>query len=418
MRSFAITGLCLAGIVLAFFFLYFLPLPFISFVPDQISNPFDNDKEYFLILGVDDAGEAGSDRTDVIAVAGFNNATSTEPDKSILDLLTIPRDILVQHQVEGENSEIKINSIYKREGLEGLKQKLDELFDITISRYAVVDYQLFKYLGDLVGPIPVNVEFAMHYDDIQQDLSIHFERGAHEFYGDDLLKYIRFRNDPKGDLGRMERQKEVVKKVFSRLKSKITLDFLNDEFQTILNRMKTDFSTRDLLYLFLQMGDLNDISFYSVPFIIGTRGELYIDQSRIDGTLKAFKEFEVAREIQESKVCILNNSDIEAYKFSIINDNILNKSDLDYFIIKKSLSRDLLKHLPDEDLILMLNNDNQATEDVKEKMKALYDREFNIYNELHGGVLEDYYRIVDYLTSNKAYYPYPSDLFVILNGAE
>jgi len=182
--------------------------------------------------------------------------------------------------------------------------------------------------------------------------------------------------------------------------------------------MKTDFSTKDILYLFLKMGSLNDISFYSVPFKIGTRGELYIDDTRIEATLKAFKEFEVAREIHDSRVCILNNTGTEAYKFSIINDNILNKTDLDYFIIKKALTGDLLKHLPDEDLILMLNNENPDTEAVKKKMGALYEREFNIYSELRGGVLEDYYRIVDYLTSKNAYYPYPSDVFVILNGAE
>ena len=92
------------------------------------------------------------------------------------ELVSIPRDLIVTDP-ENPNEKIKINSLYKSEGIGQLERKIQDIMGIRIERFAIIDYQLFEYLGNLVGPVEIMVEEAMHYEDNQQNLSIHFERG-------------------------------------------------------------------------------------------------------------------------------------------------------------------------------------------------------------------------------------------------
>src|SRR6056297_1199340 len=107
--AFIITGLISAFLVIALF-----PRPFIQFIPEQIANPFKTDQVFFLVLGVDDAGEAGADRTDAIMFVGMNIKTSS------FELVSIPRDLIITDP-EDATKKIKINAVYKNEGLEALK---------------------------------------------------------------------------------------------------------------------------------------------------------------------------------------------------------------------------------------------------------------------------------------------------------
>jgi len=49
----------------------------------------------------------------------------------------------------------KINSFYQVEGIEGLKKRIENLTGLNIKRYVIVDYEIFKFLGDELGPIDV-----------------------------------------------------------------------------------------------------------------------------------------------------------------------------------------------------------------------------------------------------------------------
>jgi len=315
------------GLAAALIFITIFPRPFIEFFPEQMANPFTSDKVFFLVLGVDDAGEAGSDRTDAIMLVGMNVKTSA------FELLSIPRDLIITDPKD-QTKEIKINSVYKKDGLKALKTVIEERMELTIEKYAIIDYSLFKYLGDLVGPIEIMVEYPMHYEDNQQNLSIHFEQGIHQMYGEELLNYIRYRDDSKGDLGRIERQKKAIKNTLSQFKDHLSFEFIENEFKKILERMNTNLTTQDIIYTLFSLTDLDDVSFFSYPYKITYGGSIFTDEERIGTLINDFKSFTTTpQQPQKGTITVINCTNQTSRVFSILNYNILNGTGLNYFLI-------------------------------------------------------------------------------------
>jgi anionic cell wall polymer biosynthesis LytR-Cps2A-Psr (LCP) family protein len=80
----------------------------------------------------------------------------------------------------------------------------------------------------------------MVYVDSRQDLYIDLYPGLQLLKGQDLLGYLRFRNDEMGDIGRMERQREVFQKVFSKLIQPTTISRLPELLQIAGEDIDTD----------------------------------------------------------------------------------------------------------------------------------------------------------------------------------
>ena len=137
----------------------FYPMPIVNFVYSlfdvDIPDPF-----YILVLGMDDAGEAGKDRTDFIGIVGL------KIDEKKIFFMSIPRDLIVEDMVNGKVR--KINAVYKKLGLKTLENIIEDIAGIRLNRYVMVNYSAFKTLGDKLGPIKIDVEKPMHYDDYQQ----------------------------------------------------------------------------------------------------------------------------------------------------------------------------------------------------------------------------------------------------------
>ena len=70
---------------------------------------------------------------------------------------------------------------------------------------------------DTLGGVSVNIPKKMEYHDYAGDLHIDFERGDQVLMGRDLLKYVRFRNDHQGDIGRIQRQQAVIKELLDQM---------------------------------------------------------------------------------------------------------------------------------------------------------------------------------------------------------
>ena len=57
----------------------------------------------------------------------------------------------------------------------------------------------------------------MIYDDFAGNLHIDFKAGEKVLDGNETIKYLRYRNDSKGDIGRIARQQEVMTQLFDQV---------------------------------------------------------------------------------------------------------------------------------------------------------------------------------------------------------
>ena len=148
-----------------------------------------------LILGLD-ARDGGIGRTDTIMLVGY------QPDNEYLNLLSIPRDTRVK--IKGAYG--KVNAAYVYGGPELAVQTVNDFLEIEIDHYAVVDFQGFEHLVDLVGGIEVDVPVRMYYP----AEGINLQPGRQVLNGHDALAYSRYRGTGGGDLDRAERQQQVL----------------------------------------------------------------------------------------------------------------------------------------------------------------------------------------------------------------
>jgi len=400
--------LIISGIFSAFLFITIFPRPFIEIFPDQMANPFESETVFFLILGVDDAGEAGSDRTDAIMLVGMNNKTAS------FEILSIPRDLIITDPKD-KTQQTKINSVYKNEGLTTIIDVIENHLKLDIEKYAIIDYSLFKYLGDLVGPVEIMVEYPMHYEDKQQDLSIHFEQGIHQMYGQELLNYIRFRDDSKGDLGRIERQKTAIKKTLMRFKDNLSIDFIEQEFRKLLDQMNTNLTTQDILYTMLNLSDIDDVTFFSYPYKIAYDGSISADESRLPTLIEDFKSFNITKEsTQKGTINVINCTDQTPRVFSIVNYNILSTTGLQYFLINTKIDEAIADELENNTIMVFSTQDQERNQDLVEQFESLYSMEFDLINTNNMNTLILYYKTIHSMTKNRQYYPTPLEALVYI----
>jgi LCP family protein required for cell wall assembly len=178
-----------------------------------------------LVIGVDEVG----DNTDVLFTVAVKNGATT--------LLQVPRDTFIESERFGV---LKANALYAFGGMEAAKRELADLLQTPIQRHLKVNLRAVERVADAIGGIEVDVPKRMVYVDSRQDLYIDLYPGLQLLKGQDLLGYLRFRTDEMGDIGRMERQREVFRKVFSKLVQPTTLARLPELLQIAGEDIDTD----------------------------------------------------------------------------------------------------------------------------------------------------------------------------------
>ncbi|GGE39268.1 transcriptional regulator [Pullulanibacillus camelliae] len=153
-----------------------------------------------LLLGSDSRGEAHA-RSDTLMIAHYDQKSHQ------LKLASIMRDTYVDVPGHGKQ---KINAAFAFGGPELVRQTLKENFGVDINYYAIVDFEGFSKLVDIIAPkgIAVNIPYKMSYG-----IGMTLEPGKQVLHGDKLLGYVRFRHDRLSDFGRVERQQEVLQKI-------------------------------------------------------------------------------------------------------------------------------------------------------------------------------------------------------------
>ncbi|WP_020008260.1 LCP family protein [Salinicoccus albus] len=219
-------------------------------------NGADNNdgKKNMLLLGTDKE-EDGGQRTDVIMIAQYDYMTKD------MKMMSIMRDTFVE--VPGYQPQ-KINSVYSLGGADLLRETLQLNFGIDIEEYAVVDYQAFESVANVINGngIPIDVE-----KDMSAKIDTEIEAGEQQLNGEELLAYARFRHDDEGDFGRVRRQQQVISALQDEVLSVGGLFRLPKIAGTGIGHVNTSLSNGEMYRMmasFLVRGD-KDIQSMTVP---------------------------------------------------------------------------------------------------------------------------------------------------------
>ena len=164
-----------------------------DFIPDENANKIEN----FLILGVDSRGEEKS-RTDTMMLLSWNRDTNS------MKLVSFMRDIYADIP---NYTSYKLNTAYYLGGVQLLKDTLNNMFDVPVHHYAVIDFKSFESLIDILAPNGIEIDVEK---DMSENIYVELKQGVHQLNGQELLGYARFRADAEGDFGRVARQQKVI----------------------------------------------------------------------------------------------------------------------------------------------------------------------------------------------------------------
>ena len=209
--------------------------------PYNIARPVN-----ILVMGIDrvpdvpkSSPEVFSGRSDTILLLRLN------PKEKTVTLLSIPRD--TQIEIPGIGID-KINDANVKGGAtEAAKAVSKTLNNIQIDRYIRITTDAFRELVDLVGGVEVFVPEPMQYIDITQNLHIDLEQGWQTLNGDKAEQFARFRNDNKGDIGRVQRQQVLLKALRQRLTSPKILPHLPQAIRVMQQYIDTNLNLEEIL---------------------------------------------------------------------------------------------------------------------------------------------------------------------------
>lgn len=197
-----------------------------------------NGKKHFavLLMGTDTGAldrKEKRGRTDTIILAVVN------PAKKHYTLVSIPRDTMAQMIGANETGGAKIEKINAAYELGGAKMAMDSvsaLINVPIKYYAVVNMGGIMKMIRYVGGINIRPTLSFEYG------GYIFKKGKLTHMGGaGALAYSRMRyDDPKGDYGRQERQRQVITTLIQKAVSVSSLSNLDSILTSVSSNMRTN----------------------------------------------------------------------------------------------------------------------------------------------------------------------------------
>ncbi|MCP3031511.1 LCP family protein [Halobacillus sp. A1] len=149
-----------------------------------------------LLLGVDER-ENDSGRADTMIVL------SLDPANDRMQMVSIPRDS--RTEIAGEGMTDKINHSYAYGGSDMSVNTVEDFLDIDLDYYVRMNMEGLSQMVDAVGGIEVTNDQAFSQG------GENFDEGELTLDGEEALAYVRMRkDDPEGDAGRNDRQRDVI----------------------------------------------------------------------------------------------------------------------------------------------------------------------------------------------------------------
>ncbi|MGQ9829219.1 MAG: LCP family protein [Roseiflexus sp.] len=213
------------------------------------SVPENDDPVNILLLGADARIGEEISRTDAIILLHIN------PRSGHVSMLSFPRDLIVETPGFGRR---KINAVYligetrlgKGYGAALLKQTVSDLVGVPVHHFALINFEGFRKVIDLVDGISIDVPTAIDDPRYPVDafpgdvrtMRVHFDPGLQWMDGERALIYARTRHAD-SDFGRNQRQQQVLLALVARVRERGLLsqiDKIDDYTGALRDYVRTD----------------------------------------------------------------------------------------------------------------------------------------------------------------------------------
>ncbi|MCY9807129.1 LCP family protein [Lentilactobacillus senioris] len=199
-----------------------------------------------LLLGTDTGalGRHDTGRTDTMILASIN------PEKETVYLTSIARDTKVV--VPGDSMPYeKINAAYTIGGAGTAVKTVQNLLNVPIDFYAIINMGGLKTMVDAVGGVTVTPPLTFQYGHANvtkgQKVTLN---------GKQALDYSRMRDDdPKGDYGRQKRQKQVIQALVMKMINISSLTRYKNILSSLNGNFKSDLTFDDMIAIRAKYGD-------------------------------------------------------------------------------------------------------------------------------------------------------------------
>ena len=198
----------------------------------------DPNIENILILGTDSRDvtrERG--RSDAMIVLSYNKTTGA------IKMVSILRDSLVP--IEGHKWN-RINAAYSFDGVGLAVNTVNQLFDLDIQRFVVVDFNGVTDFIDKAGGVTINLTQAeVDYMTKYSSGKVKYNVGPNDLNGDRALVYMRIRKID-SDFGRTARQRNVIETLARKILNEKSLSEIYDLTNFAFGLVKTNISLTEL----------------------------------------------------------------------------------------------------------------------------------------------------------------------------
>jgi len=270
----------------------------------KVSSKYDDvPSESFLILGTDETKKSKERhepaRSDVMIVGILNKKTEQ------LVLTSIPRDSLVNIDYSKydipygktgvEQDKIThahyFGSMDKSNSYNGIKlarETTENLLGIQIDHVIKVNFQGFVQLIDALDGVDIDVRYAFKEQDSKRKAgTITVDKGKQHLTGEQALAYVRNRHDdPLGDIGRGQKQMQVIQAVAKEAASFRSLSAYRDILDAVGDNVETNLGPNDYTRLADFTAALRDTTEYQLAGegYIGISGkwEYHLDPNQLE----------------------------------------------------------------------------------------------------------------------------------------
>ncbi|MCD9023686.1 LCP family protein [Cohnella silvisoli] len=208
-------------------------------VAQRLRHPNLSAEEPFsiLLLGVDErAGDRGRSDTMILL--------TVQPKKKSATALSIPRDTRVIMPNTGKYD--KINHAYAFGGTSLAVEAVEHLFGVPIAYYMKTNMEGLVSIVDTVGG--VDIDNPRKFDFVGYS----FAAGPQHLNGEQALAYSRMRKeDPQGDFGRTQRQRQVLANVVDRVVSVNSITKLPRLLSHLSEFVRTNLTSQNMIDLAL-----------------------------------------------------------------------------------------------------------------------------------------------------------------------
>ncbi|MBR2454513.1 MAG: LCP family protein [Clostridia bacterium] len=200
-----------------------------------------------LLIGSDasstEAGRASitdKGNTDVMMLVSINKA-----EKKI-KLVSFMRDSYTY--MDQFDSYAKLNAACANGGAPYLVETIENDYKIEIDGYALVDFDSFTDVIDVLGGVQVDVPAYVANYLSSEAKGVYFPRGENVLLnGEQALRFARVRKtDKDGDVSRVARQRQVVNALIDKCVN-ASLSDINEVFDVVLANVRTNIPKKDIL---------------------------------------------------------------------------------------------------------------------------------------------------------------------------